>query len=233
MTRLSARAAPPRAALAILTVAAWLVSASPTAQAPPYPELLPIDEASQRPDFFGFRAHLQAAVARRDWSAVLAVVHPKIRNTFGDDDGIAAFQRIWKAESAAHDLWVELGAVLALGGAFDTSGNFVAPYVFSQWPGRLDAFDHVAVIGSRVRVRRAPRLEADVLAVLSHVILRRPPNGSDQIAPDEAERWTMVVLAGGRTGFISSEYVRSPIDYRAVFSEVDGGWRLMMFIAGD
>jgi len=221
------------ASLATLTVATFLASASLVAQTAAYPGLRPIDEADQRPDFFTFRAHLQTAVARRDRPAVLAVVHQNVRNTFGDDDGIAAFRRIWKTEAVDSPLWGSLGAVLALGGTFDQSGNFVAPYVFSQWPARLDAFEHVAVIGSRVRVRAAPRTDADVLTLLSHVILRRPQNGHDAVPPGAAERWTAVMLGGGRTGFIASEYVRSPIDYRAIFTEVDGHWRLMMFIAGD
>jgi len=221
------------ASLMAFVLGCVLASASPHGQASGYPALLPIDEASQRPEFFSVRAQLQAAVARRDWPAVRTVVHPKIRNTFGDDDGIGAFERIWKVESGDSPLWATLGTVLALGGTFDQSGNFVAPYVFSQWPGRLDAFDHVAVIGSRVRVRAAPRPDADVLGLLSHVIVRRSLNGGEPIAAEVAERWTRVALAGGRTGFISSAYVRSPVDYRAIFTEVDGRWQLMTLIAGD
>jgi hypothetical protein len=202
-------------------------------QAGGYPELLPIDEASRRPDFFTFRAHLQRAIARRDWPAVLAVVHPKIRNSFGPDDGLATFRETWKAESADSALWETLGAVLALGGSFDQAGSFMAPYVYSRWPGTFDGFEHVAVIGSRVRVRAAPRADADVLAALSYAILRLQTGADSQIAPAMTDDWTAVALAGGRTGFIASQYVRSPIDYRAIFAEEGGRWRLMALIAGD
>ncbi len=222
-----------RAVVAASMVVALLLGVRAFSQTGGYPQLLPVDEAGQRPEFFSFRAHLQRAVARRDWPAVLAVVHPKIRNSFGPDDGLVTFREQWKAERADGALWETLGTVLALGGSFDQAGNFMAPYVYSRWPGTVDGFEHVAVTGSRVRVRAAPRADADVLAALSYAILRRQYAADRQIAPDVADQWTAVALAGGRTGFIAAQYVRSPIDYRAIFAEEDGRWRLMALIAGD
>ncbi len=40
-------------------------------------------------------------------------------------------------------------------------------------------------------------------------------------------------LADGTAGYISSRYVRSPIDYRAYFSKEGGRWQMMMLLAGD
>ena len=214
-------------------LAGLLLGSTAFGQARGYSPLLPIDEASQRPEFFTFRAQLQRAIARRDWAAVLAVVHPKIRTSFGPDTGLPGFREHWKGESPDSPLWETLGTVLALGGSFDQAGNFLAPYVYSRWPDAVDGFEHVAVTGSRVRVRAGPRADAEVLAALSYVILRRQPDPDRQIAPDLADDWTAVALAGGRTGFIASQYVRSPVDYRAIFAEAGGRWRLMAFIAGD
>jgi hypothetical protein len=223
----------PRPLIAGVVLAGLLLGSTAFGQVGGYSPLLPVDEASQRPEFFTFRAHLQRAIARRDWAAVLAVVHPKIRTSFGPDNGLPAFREHWKAESADSPLWETLGTVLALGGSFDQAGNFQAPYVYSRWPERVDAFEHVAVTGSRVRVRAAPRADAEVLASLSYVILRRQPAADRQIAPNMADDWTAVALAGGRTGFVASQFVRSPVDYRAIFTEESGRWRLMAFIAGD
>ena len=64
-------------------LAGLLLGSTAFGQAGGYSPLLPIDEASQRPEFFTFRAQLQRVIARRDWAAVLAVVHPKIRTSFG------------------------------------------------------------------------------------------------------------------------------------------------------
>lgn len=51
-------------------------------------KLLPVDEAVRDPEFFAFRAQLQAAVARHDAEAVLAAVDPNIQTSFGSGGGI-------------------------------------------------------------------------------------------------------------------------------------------------
>jgi hypothetical protein len=212
----------------------WLAAALPgdARQAAPYPELRPVDEAAQEPEFFTFRAHLQAAIARRDDAAVLAVVSPTIRNTFGDDDGRAAFEKMWRLDRPDSELWEKLGAVLSLGGSFDATGNFIAPYTFSRWPGAIDSFEHVAVVGARVIVRASPSTPSAALASLSFAVV---PVARDSKARPvaAAEDWTAVRLSDGRTGYVANRYVRSPIDYRAIFARVDGDWRLITFIAGD
>ena len=188
-------------------------------------KLLPIDEAARDPEFFAFRAQLQAAVARHDAEAVLAAVDPNIKNTFGGDDGIDAFRRRWKLP-AGDRLWDELGTVLAFGGAFFAKDAFSAPYVHQKWPGRFDSFTHVAVLGTGVRVRAAPGPQGRVLTSLSFdvVPLAEPYGKSD---------WTRIKLRDGRTGYVSSRYVRSPIGYRAVFNKIAGRWRMTALVAGD
>ena len=200
-------------------LAAGTLTAAATAQ------LLPVDEASKRPDFVSFRARLQRAVARRDATGLLAVVHPQIKNSFGDDDGLDRFRSIWRIDAADSEIWAELSTVLSLGGSFFDNDTFIAPYVFSRWPGKFEAFDHVAVIGSHVRVRSAARLDAPPLATLSFAILplAEPPETAD---------WTAVRIDGGRVGYIASQYARSPIDYRAIF-RFDRQWQLVTFVAGD
>ena len=49
----------------------------------------------------------------------------------------------------------------------------------------------------------------------------------------EGDGWGRVRLADGRTGYIESGSVISPIDYRAIFARRDGQWRMVAFIAGD
>jgi hypothetical protein len=75
-----------RIALFSAAVAAYAAQAPRT--------LLPVDEAVSRPDFFTFRARLAAAVAQRDTAAILEVIHPDIKSSFGGDDGIEDFNRI-------------------------------------------------------------------------------------------------------------------------------------------
>ena len=211
-----------------VAVMALVVVATTLAQAPAHRRLLPVDQAATQPDFFTFRAQLLTAIARHDAAALIAVVHPNIKCDFGGGEGKAFFAEYWKPSTPGSEVWAELAAVLALGGTFSTSDTFVAPYVFSRWPQGVDAFEHVAVVGDRVRIRTAPRPDAEAAAVSSFEILPLArPSG------DTPEEWTAVALAGKKIGYIASRFVRSPIGYRAYFSREDGRWQMLMFIAGD
>ncbi|HVG09159.1 MAG TPA: SH3 domain-containing protein [Thermoanaerobaculia bacterium] len=189
-------------------------------------KLLPVDEAVRDPEFFAFRAQLQAAVARHDTEAVLAALDPKIRTSFGTGGGIEDFRKTWKLPSADSRLWDELGTVLALGGAFQEGGLFSAPYVYGRWPEPFDSFGHVAVLGKNVRVRAEPGVNGRILMALSFDIVKLA-------APAKDSEWTRIKLRDGRTGYISSRYVRSPVDYRALFNKIGGRWRMTAFVAGD
>ena len=207
-------------AIALALLAAATLTAAP-------PQLLPVDEASKRPDFFSFRAQLQRAIAMRDTTALLAAVDPNIKNSFGGNDGIDEFKTMWKIGQPDSEIWEELGTVLSMGGSFFDEHTFVAPYVFSKWPESLDSFEHIAVVGANVRVRSEPKSDAPSIDAVSFVIL---PVATDARVTDEA--WRAVKIES-KVGFISSRFARSPIDYRAIFSEQSGAWRMVTFVAGD
>ena len=210
-----------------------LIMAASAAQAQ-VAKLLPVDEAARDPGFFIFRARLQEAVARHDTAAVLDAVDPNIRVGFGGKDGAAAFREKWKLQDGDKSpLWAELGLVLALGGGFQSGGSFAAPYVFSRWPEALDAFEHVAVLGSDVRIRAAPSVTSGILATLSFDVVRLSQIGRSKLTPAQLKEWTAVELKGGRTGYVASRYVRSSVGYRALFNKVGGRWRMTAFVAGD
>jgi len=188
-----------------------------------------VDEASRQPDFFSFRAQLQTSLARHNADAVIAILDPNIKLSFGGDDGIENFRRMWRPTEADSELWAELGAVLALGGTFSSESSFTAPYVFSKWPDRFDGFEHVALIAANVRIRSAPQADASTVASLSFAIL--PVARANGIV--EADGWTAVQLDGKQTGYVASHFVRSPISYRAMFNKTNGRWLMTLFLAGD
>ena len=214
-------------ALAFLATAVFVIPSVTVAL-----ELRPVDEAVRQPDFFTFRAQLQAAVARHDTAAVIAALDPGVRLSFGGHGGIADFRTMWLAPDRIETLWREMGTVLALGGSFQGASSFVAPYIFSQWPSQgADAFDHVAVIGSNVRVRAEARPDAPVIARLSYKIVAV---GSGAPARGQGAReWVAVRLEDGTHGYISRAYVRSPVDYRILFGKTARGWVVDSFVAGD
>jgi hypothetical protein len=209
--------------LAVAVQAAARPPANPCA-APRQVQLLPVDRATTQPDFFTFRARLQAAVARRDEAAVLAVADPGIRTSFGDDEGLETFRA--KLRDPQSTTWADLATALALGGTFPSPDSFVAPYVFAAWPDALDSFECGAVVGDRVRVRASTAPDSAVVGLVSYQIVQLLPAQQEGAA-------TQVRLANGVTGFIASAFVRSPIDYRAIFQKTDGQWRLRAFVAGD
>jgi hypothetical protein len=187
----------------------------------------PVDEAAQRPDFLAFRTELRRAVERHDVPGVLRALHPKIKNGFDGDDGIEAFKKKWELNKPDSTVWKELGALLALGGTFTAPDTFTAPYTFSTWPDSVDGFDHVAVTATDVRIRSGPNLESPPIASASFSILELDPDSQP-----ETNGWTRVLIDGKR-GYIKSDFVRSPIDYRAMFEFSNGRWLMIFFAAGD
>ena len=207
--------------------ASTAASAAAPAPAPGPRAFAPVDEAVRDADFFAFRAQLQTALARHDAAAVLAVVHPQVRNGFGGDDGAAAFRRRWKPGRRDSRMWETLATALALGGTFMGPDGFAAPYVYSAWPQEIDAFEHVALLGQRVPVRAEAAAAAPVLATLDGAIV-------PLAAPLKPESgWVAVRLPDGRRGHVARAQVRSPVEYRALFNREGGRWRLTALVAGD
>jgi hypothetical protein len=197
-------------------------------------KLYPVDEAAKDPSFFTFRARLMQAVQRRDATFLLSILSPKIENSFGGDGGIEEFKTTWKPERAQSEVWIELAKALSLGGAFDKDGAFSAPYVFAKWPEdtSIDVFGSGAILGENVRVRAAPQITSSVMRNLSFDIVE-VPDWQRNKARGEKRDWIKVKLADGQSGYIAEEFIRSGIDYRAVFQKQDGRWLMSAFIAGD
>jgi hypothetical protein len=187
------------------------------------PKLLPVDDAASNRDFLQYRTRLQMAVERRDVAAVIEASDPGIRLGFDASGGADALRKLFADRSES---WDELRDVLARGGRFSSPTSFAAPYVYANWPKGFDSFECAAVTGTNVRLRSAAALDAPIIAAVSYSILRL-------IEPAQGKLWARVQLGDGRTGHMWHAYVRSPVDYRALFNLVDGRWRMTAFVAGD
>lgn len=195
-----------------------------TPPAPPTvtgPKLAFVDEASKDPSFAAYRDQLLAAVRARDAKTVLALSDPNIRTSFGGDGGRAALEQALKEE-----VWGELEQILSLGGTF-REGMFWAPYVYAAWPEAQDPFETLAVIGDDVALRESGDANAPAIATLSRDLVTRAS------PPGEGGAWTKVKTADGKTGFVESKSVRSPVGYRAGFLKTKDGWRMNAWVAGD
>ena len=216
-----------RAFVRLAAVLAFAALPAPAPAAAQVAKLLPVDQGARDPSFARFREQLREAVLRRDTAYLYSIVASDVLNGFGGEGGLDEFRETWDPAHPASGLWITLGEVLRLGGAF-VSGDtlFGAPYVYSSFPAAYDAFEHGAVVGASVRVRGAPRQDAPVIAALSHDVVRlaneRGSNG-----------WTTILLADGRKGYVAARFVRRPVDYRAVFVKRGGRWWLKALVAGD
>lgn len=188
--------------------------------------LKPVDNAANDPSFLAFRSQLLKTIERKDAKALLTVVNKNIHASFGMENGIEDFKKMWGLNKpATSQLWDELSKVLKMGGSFSNKTTFVAPYVFSEWPESKDAFENWAVIAKDVNIRAKPSMSAAVLKKVSYEIL--PIEFSDN------EQWVTVKLDQGKKGYIASQYIRSSVDYRAFFEKINGRWQMTVFIAGD
>jgi len=201
-------------------------------QLPNRSKLLPVDEASSDPSFATFRETLKGVVKRKDTTALLAVIDPKIRASFGAENGLPAFRKMWKLDQSDSKLWRELEEVLRLGGSFKTLPDgpkvFWAPYTFSNFPeDGSDAFTTLIVIDSDVPLKSEARASSKTLGTLSHDLVQIA--SGDRFDGD----WRKVVTSNGVSGYLPGAKVRSHIDYRAGFEKKTGQWTMTIFVAGD
>jgi len=225
------RTVPPETATAatraVPAPAATTSAAEPAAPRVTGPKLMPVDAATEDPALVAYRDTLLAAVKRHDADAVIALVDPKIRTSFGEGGSVQELRRSLEQPGT----WDDLEQLLSHGGTFQGEGadrSFWAPYVYSAWPEAHDAFASLAVVGAAVPLRQRPDPNAPVVAMLSYDIVT--------IADEPASKpaaFRQVRTADGHTGWVESSAVRSPVGYRAGFMKHDGKWRMNALVAGD
>jgi hypothetical protein len=209
--------------LAGILLAAWVMGTAPAAAAASF---APIETCHHQPGAAQFRAALTRAVRARDVAGLVALAAPDVKLDFGEGAGRAELRgRLAGAEGAK--LWRELDRILPLGCAAQ-AGNLVMPSVFAHDFGEIDAFDVMVVTGANVALRSGPSAIARPIRRLSWSLVE-PLSGEDFERPFRQVR----VHGGGPTGFVSSAYLRSPLDYRLIVGRKGGAWRIEAFVAGD
>ena len=186
----------------------------------------PVDEGATDPDFFLFRARVQAALAAHDTAEIMRIVDPGILNSFGGNGGRDEFREHWRlGNPETSQLWGVLGFVLALGGRFLEDSVFYAPYLFHGVSG--DGFEALAVLGSNVTLHAGPGSAFGVMDTLSFEEVTKWREKSTTGA------WEPIKTSKGKTGWAPQRHLRSPIDYRAGFVRRQGRWWLRALVAGD
>ncbi len=194
----------------------------------------PVDEGAKDKSFSAFRAKLIEAVNNHDKKYVLGVLDQNIKSSFGGDNGISDFKQLWEIDNSKSKLWEELLTALTNGGVFLDKNTFTAPYTFKTFPEDLGAFEHQVIFGNNVNLRAKPDLSAEIISQLSYNVVKVDlENSVGKKSEEQNYSWLKVETLGGKKGFVSAEYVRSPIDYRAIFTKENGKWKMTAFVAGD
>jgi hypothetical protein len=183
---------------------------------------------------FGFRASRIDVAKNRGAKFIPSILDPNVTNSFGSDEGAKLFKEKWKPDDPNSELWETLTEILSMGGSFShgNKNDFCAPYVFGKFPDQFDSFEHSAIIGENVRIREQPGLTSPVIATLSYDIVALA-DSSTRPVEKEGHSWIAIELSNDKTGFVSKQFIRSPIDYRVCFTKKNGKWRMTALVAGD
>ncbi len=196
------------------------------------PRVPPIDTCRKTGSFPEFRQRFETAVAERDFALLEPLIDYDLETDFGGGGGMKTFADHWRGTSwKTSKLWDELDAIIALGcGGNQGGGYYAMPRMFVVDLGGVDPFGARVALGEAVPLRAKPSEGADIIALLDWALVTA---SDSQKAVDEQPRWTEVTAADGTKGFVKSDQLRSPIDYRAVFQPRKNGWKMTAFIAGD
>jgi hypothetical protein len=181
------------------------------------PKLMPVDEGTSDPMLVSFRNTVIDAIEDEDPKTLAQLIDPKVRTSFGDDKGGGKLNL------------TALQHALALGGTFQKDSDvprFWAPYVYSTWPESHDAFGEVAVTAADVPLHQTIDPASPSIATLHYDILTL-------LDQDPAAPMRHVRTADKREGWVGSQFVRSPVDYRAALVKRNGTWKIEAFVAGD
>ena len=202
-----------------LAIAAALAAATPA-------QLPPIDRCRDDAAFGQFRSALEDAVTRKDPGALRLLAADDIRSNFGGDGSWDEFASAWALNDPQKSaLWKAIQQVLALGCAKTGDNGRVFPGLFEDMGDEADPFE-LLVVRPGASLRAAPDKNASATTTLdwaSTIRLESP-------APDG---WVQVQVPGGESGWVETDLVISPLDYRLVSEIRDGRWRITAFIAGD
>lgn len=180
-------------------------------------------------------ARLSKISEGHDVEALVGMAAPDVLTSFGGDGTIDELRRL----IAEPWFWDEFARVLAGGGVIapDPEGPgrmAVFPAAFSEWPDDLDAFSYVYGDRAGAVLRAGPSDRAPQLMPVQGLILARGPILERENALRDAG-WNYVCADSAGCGYARDSDVRSPIDFRAIFTEsgTKSAWQLVSFVAGD
>jgi hypothetical protein len=190
-----------------------------------------LDETARDPAFRSYIARLRSAVQARNTEALRKLVDLEVVVGPADDDkGWAKFTARWRPDDRENSpVWDAISDMLALGCIREHPSLFLSPYLVWRFPRDLNMATHLVVIRDKATLREAPSLSAPSAASLSFDIVQRlgqPQSGDDLV------RWVHVRTLDGKTGYLNTRDVMSPVMPRAQFGKRRGRW-VLIALEGD
>ena len=194
--------------------------------------LPPVNGCAGAPGFDAFRTELLQAVVHRNVAFIRAMVAEDLDAGPGMEPGRARFEAWALAQPETSRLWIELENMFKLGCARDAAGRVWVPGLSlgrtaEELAVGADGSRQVLILGERVPVRALPRDTSPVVATLNWDVVTAAPRrpGYDD--------WWRVQLPDGRRGYLTGAgNLRFLSDYRAVFEQRQGRWRMILFAHG-
>jgi hypothetical protein len=209
-----------------LAIMPLLLMVIPCANAKTFP---PRDECAGVRDFQPVWQRLLTAVKARDSKALLALAADDIGWSQGDNAGKAGFAQFWRLQDGKKSrIWTELDRIVTLGCAVD-GRDLTIPYLASRLPEGADHNIYLVVTGTNVNLRSGPSATANVITQLSWEVVVEVEAPRIKVA----EGWSRIQTGQGLTGYISTPYLRSADDYKAVFQHYKGQWLITAFVEGE
>lgn len=187
----------------------------------------PANDLVEGSDFANFIAEFREALEARNEAKVREHLADDIVISFGGHVGWDDLVSYWSIDEGSEAFYRVLNSQIRYG-VVDTSGDgtrYVAPYTFASFPDSMDMYRDKVVTGSSVNVRTRPTTDSEVITQVTYDVVRT-------LSGDE-DGWTKIQLPDGERGFISSQFLKDPLYYRAVFEKVDGKWMVLSFVKGD
>ncbi len=183
-----------------------------------------IDEASSNASFLSFRKHFIDAVIKKDKVFLLNTVIESVVNTPGVGDSKDDFIGYWEMDNPNSRIWKELNTILRLGAIKGSNNSFWVPYLVKY--NESLTYEDLVIIANDVKLYSKGSKESKVLKILSFDVVKSLCSTEEGVCNWD---WMKVKTNSGEIGFVASDLVRSPFQYRIKFMKIDGSWKIVSF----
>ena len=229
-------------AIIISTALTGRIAASPVEQTNGFKkfQVLPKDDSLTDKEFSIFISNFKKDVKNKNIESLKKSIAPDLSWTFGEESGIKSFLKWWKLDKnpGSSGFWNEMDKVLSMGSVFynEEKTSHAFPYLFVTFPADYDSFQFAAVTGKKVNVRKTASSKSAVVETLDYEVVKTSAaetNSKTEKIDGITGTWIKVTTSTGKEGYIFSQFLHSPVGYRAIFEKRKKGWMLTAFISGD